>query len=106
MGGSGSVARFMAWIAFFLYWMHWLPLFPQILGFNEKFIIITSFVDRLISWLIKGPSNQQLENTRMHVWGEVKNSKGKIVRGTLSTPNGYQFTMLSAVISVCVIDHY
>jgi short subunit dehydrogenase-like uncharacterized protein len=44
-----------------------------------------------------GPSDEKRANSRSEIWGEVRNASGKVCSGTLSTPNGYDLTAMTAV---------
>lgn len=47
-----------------------------------------------------GPSEGQRTTGRMFLWGRVTNPAGSEVTMTMSTPEGYQFTVLSALAAV------
>lgn len=53
-------------------------------------------VSKWIEKRVTGPDQYHRENGKMYVWGKVKNFKGRTVEANLTTPEGYQFTALSA----------
>jgi short subunit dehydrogenase-like uncharacterized protein len=61
-------------------------------------------VQGLARWLINskvvGPSATQREHETASLWGCVENANGRRVEGTLTTPNGYTLTVLTALASV------
>jgi len=65
-----------------------------------RFGPILNLMNRLVDWRIKGPSTDDLANSRCQIWGEVRNAAGETRTGTLETPNGYRLTALSAVAAV------
>lgn len=44
-----------------------------------------------------GPDKERRGTTRTEVWGEVTSADGRSLTGTLSGPNGYDFTVLSSL---------
>ncbi|TQV87036.1 saccharopine dehydrogenase family protein [Aliikangiella coralliicola] len=60
-----------------------------------------SFVQKLMKNKIekttKGPNSEQRANAETFLWGEVKNSAGKVISATFKTANGYELTYLGAV---------
>jgi short subunit dehydrogenase-like uncharacterized protein len=57
---------------------------------------------RLAQKLVKegGPTDEQRAASRMNLWGRVSNAKGEEVTMTMSVPEGYTFTVLSAIAAV------
>jgi short subunit dehydrogenase-like uncharacterized protein len=60
-----------------------------------------------IRWLMtraasraKGPSAEPRQRSRMEIWGRVTNASGKEVTMTMTTPEAYAFTVLSAIAAV------
>ena len=47
-----------------------------------------------------GPNEQKRTSGRVHLWGEVTNARGETMSMTMSTPEGYAFTVVSAVNAV------
>jgi len=46
---------------------------------------------------VRGPDEATRKATRVQVWGEASSADGRSVSGTLSGPNGYDFTVLAAL---------
>ena len=60
-----------------------------------------------IRWLMtraasraKGPSAEDRRRAHMEIWGRVSNQSGREVSMTMTTPEGYGFTVLSAIAAV------
>ncbi|MSP19091.1 MAG: hypothetical protein EXR74_05925 [Bdellovibrionales bacterium] len=70
-------------------------LMSPILRHTKIQTLIRSQIDKYIH----GPTELQQQNARMHLWGEVINSSTRI-EGSLEIPEGYHFTMLTALKSV------
>jgi short subunit dehydrogenase-like uncharacterized protein len=49
---------------------------------------------------VKGPDAAARARARMEIWGRVANRDGSEVTMTMTTPEGYAFTALSAVAAV------
>ena len=47
-----------------------------------------------------GPDLETRQRGYCDVWGEARNADGKVVTGTLTTPEAYRFTALGALASV------
>ncbi len=70
-----------------------LRIFPFIISLEPFQILLKKIVDIKI----KGPSVQQRKTSRVHLWGEVINSKGDSVQAHLTTANGYDVTVMGAL---------
>jgi short subunit dehydrogenase-like uncharacterized protein len=46
---------------------------------------------------VRGPDEATRMATRVQVWGEASNTDGRSISGTLTGPNGYDFTVLAAL---------
>jgi short subunit dehydrogenase-like uncharacterized protein len=46
----------------------------------------------------RGPAEEQRENGRSLLWGEVENARGETVSATLVAPEGYRLTAATAVL--------
>lgn len=59
------------------------------------------WVQALMKWQIdrrrRGPTDAKRQASHCEVWGEVADAAGRRVQGTVITPNGYDFTAISAV---------
>lgn len=60
-----------------------------------------SWVRRLAQWAagrtMKGPNDGELAGGRAEIWCEVRDDSGRVETATLTTPNGYRLTALTAV---------
>ena len=74
--------------------------FLKLLNFF-RFIISIDPIQRLFKKIIdirlKGPSAQERQNSRVRVWGEVRNNNGHCIRAHLITANGYDLTVSGAL---------
>lgn len=68
---------------------------PPLLA-NQK---VKDFLNHQIEKRIKGPTEEQQNQARMQLWGEVKKG-AKTCRGYMEVPEGYHLTMLTALRSV------
>lgn len=57
---------------------------------------LTNYIDKKMPL----PSDDELDNTSIQVWGEVRNQAGKTIRGTMTGPNGYKLTIAGALFFV------
>ncbi|HEY2325714.1 MAG TPA: saccharopine dehydrogenase NADP-binding domain-containing protein [Thermoanaerobaculia bacterium] len=71
------------------------PLLP-IAGLKPIRRLLQKFVDRRSS----GPDAQVRSSARMYLWGEVRNASGVARSMTMTTPEGYAFTIVSALNAV------
>lgn len=80
-------------------WAKWLKtplkLISPILSRN----LVQNFLKKQIEKKIKGPSEEEQMTSKMYLWGEVTKGK-KSLQGRLVIPEGYHFTMLTALKSV------
>jgi short subunit dehydrogenase-like uncharacterized protein len=58
---------------------------------------VKRFARRWVERKVTGPSEEARRTSRVYLWGEVRNSKGRTVTATLDTPEGYGLTAVSAV---------
>ena len=85
------------------------PLFSQRQVWNEimlfpllKLVMSIPFVRKRaihIAGRTRGPSAKKRANNRIHVWGEIKNSSGKVVTAGIDVPDGYTVTMDGIIMS-------
>lgn len=54
----------------------------------------------------RGPSAEKRGNNRIHVWGEIKNSSGKVVTACIEVPDGYTVTMDGIIMSADYLRNY
>lgn len=60
-------------------------------------------IRKTLRWMasrVKGPSEEQQRTGRVELWGRVANEKGEEATMTMSTPEGYTFTVLAALAAV------
>lgn len=69
-------------------------------AFLLRLPFILRFVQSQIEKRVHGPDEAELANGRTEVWGEVRNHAGHTLSMTLTTPNAYRLTALSAVAAV------
>jgi short subunit dehydrogenase-like uncharacterized protein len=55
------------------------------------------FLQRQIERKTKGPSHESLESTTTEFWGRVSDPNGRHLEGTITGPNGYRLTVLTAL---------
>ena len=67
----------------------------HLLGFAPVKRLLLKFADRRT-----GPDAQKRESARTYLWGRATNAAGQSVEMTMTTPEGYAFTALSAVSAV------
>jgi short subunit dehydrogenase-like uncharacterized protein len=70
------------------------PLLP-IAGLKPVRRLLQKFANRR-----SGPDAQMRANARMYLWGEVRNARGAARAMTMTTPEGYAFTVVSALNAV------
>jgi short subunit dehydrogenase-like uncharacterized protein len=56
-----------------------------------------SILSRLIDYKVKGPSDLQLQQDKVTLWGEVENANKKRISARFQVPNGYQLTIHAAL---------
>jgi len=61
---------------------------------------VRAFLKRSIEKRISGPSAAGREKTGSSLWGCARNPQGRSIEGTLTTPNGYQLTVMTALAAV------
>ncbi len=61
---------------------------------------VQRFAARRIDAKVQGPDKATRESARSELWGRVRDASGREVEGTLTTPEGYQLTVLSSLASV------
>jgi short subunit dehydrogenase-like uncharacterized protein len=62
--------------------------------------VVQSLAKRLIEKRIAGPSAASRERDGASLWGCVEDPQGRQVEGTLTTPNGYTLTVVTALAAV------
>ncbi|MDE1463656.1 saccharopine dehydrogenase family protein [Spartinivicinus poritis] len=67
---------------------------------------IQRFLKYQASRKCRGPSEQERLQSKVYVWGEVRNDQGDIKQAYLTTPNGYQLTVAGTLLAVQHLLHY
>lgn len=65
-----------------------------------KIPFVLRAVQGYVAQHVRGPDDAELATGRAEVWGEVRNAAGRTVTATLTTPNAYRLTALTAVAAV------
>lgn len=61
-----------------------------------KIIAVQKYLKRKIEDIFFGPDEQTRKKSKLELWGRIENANGEGVETTLTTPEGYQFTVNSA----------
>ncbi|MEJ8566613.1 saccharopine dehydrogenase family protein [Elongatibacter sediminis] len=70
--------------------MRWLQ---PVLGWSP----VQKFLKGRIERSVSGPSNERRGKTDAQLWGEVHSADGRTVSATMTTPNGYDLTVLASL---------
>lgn len=62
--------------------------------------LIRRWLTAYIDTKVPVPSDEELDNTSISVWGEVRNKAGKTIRASMKGPNGYKLTIEGALVFV------
>ncbi len=65
---------------------------------------VRRFLENRAAANTRGPSEEELASTRVHVWGEVCTEFKECITATLETPNGYALTRDSALMAMQRLD--
>ncbi len=63
---------------------------------------VQNFIKGQIEKRVAGPSQETRDRQQVHVWGEVRNTRGQSVSARITTANGYTVTQLAPV---AIIEH-
>jgi len=61
---------------------------------------VQGWINKIIDFTVKGPSDFVLEETPVYFLGEARNSEGRSIQAKLKTASGYKLTYLGAVFSI------
>jgi short subunit dehydrogenase-like uncharacterized protein len=61
------------------------------------FAPVHSLLDRLIRAMVKGPDDATRQAGRSELWARITRPDGSTAQATLTTPEGYRLTAISAV---------
>jgi short subunit dehydrogenase-like uncharacterized protein len=65
-----------------------------------KLPFVLRAVQSYVAKQVRGPDDAELATGRTEIWGEVRNAAGRTLTATLTTPNAYRLTVLTAVAAV------
>jgi len=63
---------------------------------------VQNFIKGQIEKRVEGPSQEKRDQQKVHVWGEVRNTRGQTISARITTANGYTVTQLAPVV---IIEH-
>jgi short subunit dehydrogenase-like uncharacterized protein len=63
---------------------------------------VQNIMKRRIEKSVTGPELGERQNSQMQLWGEVSSADGRSVSATMTTPNGYDVTVLA---SLGIVEH-
>jgi len=58
---------------------------------------VQNMMKRRVERTVTGPEAGERQNTQMHLWGEVSSADGRSVSATMTTPDGYDVTVLASM---------
>lgn len=61
---------------------------------------VQTALKKIIEAKVPGPTAEERAKGRVYLWGEVKGPKGEIVTATAEVPEGYRFTVMTALACV------
>lgn len=59
-----------------------------------------AFGQKVIGWLVRGPTETQLERSRAYLWAAATDDAGRAAEATMETPGGYVLTVITALDAV------
>ncbi|HET6563832.1 MAG TPA: saccharopine dehydrogenase NADP-binding domain-containing protein [Xanthomonadales bacterium] len=59
--------------------------------------MVQNFMKKRIARSVKGPDDSRREKTSSQLWGQVRSADGRTVSGTMTTPNGYDLTVIAGL---------
>lgn len=74
----------------------WFKIFSK-LGRLLRGSWIQTLLSRLVDHKVKGPSDLQLQQDKVTLWGEVENANKERLSARFQVPNGYQLTIHTAI---------
>ncbi|NBX69346.1 MAG: hypothetical protein EBR01_10340 [Proteobacteria bacterium] len=80
-------------------WTRWLKTPMQLLSPVLAHNCVQNLFKRQIEKKVKGPSEEEQMTSKMYLWGQVRKGR-ETIHGRLVVPEGYRFTMLTALRSV------
>jgi len=73
--------------------LRWLKWIQPALGLGP----VQSFLKSRIGSSVRGPSGKQREDSFSQLWGEVSSADGRKASATMTTPNGYDLTVIASL---------
>lgn len=58
---------------------------------------VQKFLKQRIGRAVKGPDDARREKTNAQLWGQVRSADGRSVSATMTTPNGYDLTVIASL---------
>jgi short subunit dehydrogenase-like uncharacterized protein len=65
-----------------------------------RFKPVLRLAQRMVEKRVKGPDAEARATGKSELWGRVRHRSGRTVEGTLTTPEGYRLTVLTALASI------
>jgi short subunit dehydrogenase-like uncharacterized protein len=62
--------------------------------------VVRKFMLKRVERTVSGPDEAQRRDSQTQVWGEAVSADGRTITGTLTGPNGYDFTVLGSLATV------
>jgi short subunit dehydrogenase-like uncharacterized protein len=59
--------------------------------------VVQNFLKQRIARAVKGPDDARRQQTNAQLWGQVRSADGRTVSGTMTTPNGYDLTVIASL---------
>lgn len=59
--------------------------------------MVQNFMKWRVERSVKGPDDARRESTNAQLWGQVRSADGRSVSGTMTTPNGYDLTVMAGL---------
>ena len=94
--GIGNIRTYAAFPKSAIRWMRRMDKVRGLMGSKPMQSLMKAFV----KMRAPGPDLETRQRGYCDVWGEARNGDGKVVTGTLTTPEAYRFTALGALASV------
>lgn len=94
--GIGNIETYVAASPALMRQSRWLRRLAWLLQIG----VVRRFARWWIGWSVSGPSDEERASARVEIWGQVSDDAGNAVEAALETPDGYRFTVSSALAAV------
>lgn len=94
--GIGNIETYVAASPALMKQSRWL----RRLAWLMRMGIVRRFAQWWIGWSISGPSAEERAPARAELWGQISDDAGNTIEAALETPDGYTFTVFSALATV------